>query len=69
MAWVRFAPKAETDGRSVTSGRAIAKAGFENCSVTTKSGLMSLRQCLGSLHDSFIGELNTQYWKSLETGS
>lgn len=63
QAWARFAPPAGADGR------ALAKVGFERCSVTTNSGLMSLRQCLGSLHDSLIGELNTQYWKSIETGS
>ncbi len=75
LAWARFAPPAGADGRALTSGRALtngralAKAGFENCSVTTHSGLMSLRQCLGSWHDSLIGKLNTEYWESLETGS
>ncbi len=63
QAWARFAPPAGVDGR------ALAKAGFENCSVTTNSGMMSLRQCLGSLHDTLIGGLNTQYWQSIETGS
>ena len=63
QAWARFAPAADADGR------AIAKAGFERCSATTKSGLMSLRQCLGSWHDTLIGKLNTQYWEAIETGS
>ena len=61
--WARFALPADADAS------ALAKAGFENCSVTTKSGMMSLRQCLGSLHDTLIGGLNTQYWESIETGS
>ncbi len=61
--WARFAPPADADAS------VLAKAGFENCSVTTKSGMMSLRQCLGSLHDTLIGGLNTQYWESIETGS
>ncbi len=75
VAWLRFAPPAGGDGyaltggRASTSGRALAKAGFDHCSVTTKSGLMSLRQCLGSWHDSLVGKLNTKYWKSIETGS
>ena len=69
QAWLRFAPAADADGRALAGGRALAEAGFERCSVTTRAGMMSLRQCLGSLHDSFIGKLNTQYWKSLETGS
>lgn len=61
--WARFAPPAGVDGR------ALAEAGFENCSATTESGMMSLRQCLGSWHDTLIGGLNTRYWKSIETGS
>ncbi len=63
QAWMRFAPAADSDGR------AMAKAGFDRCSVTTNGGMMSLRQCLSSLHDSLIGKLNTKYWKSLESGS
>jgi hypothetical protein len=63
QAWMRFAPAADSDGR------ALAKTGFDRCSVTTSGGMMSLRQCLSSLHDSMIGKLNTKYWKSLETGS
>ena len=74
-AWLRFAPPAGGDGRALsngrafTGGRALAKAGFERCSVTTNGGMMSLRQCLGSLHDTLIGKLNTKYWDSNETGS
>jgi len=30
---------------------------------------MSLRQCLGSQHDTFIGKLNTKYWRAIEVGS
>ena len=63
LVWAQFAPAAGDDGR------VLAKAGFDRCSVTTNGGLMSLRQCLSSLHDSLIGKLNTKYWKSLEAGS
>jgi hypothetical protein len=75
QAWARFAlPGGGGDptfmsGRAFASGRALAKAGFENCSVTTNGGMMSLRQCLGAWHDSLIGKLNTEYWESIETGS
>ncbi len=64
-AWARLVPSADADA----DGLVLAKAGFENCSATTKSGLMSLRQCLGALNDSLIGKLNSKYWKSIETGS
>ncbi len=63
VAWQRFAPTADAEAQ------ALAKAGFDHCSVTTRSGLTSLRQCLGSLHDAFIGNLNFQYWSSIDTGS
>ncbi len=69
LAWARFAPPADVDGLASTSGRALAKAGFERCSAATISGMMSLRQCLGALHDTLIGGLNTLYWDSLDTGS
>jgi hypothetical protein len=62
-AWVRFAPPAEA------SGRALAKSGFDRCAITTNGGMMSLRQCLSSLHDTLIGKLNTTYWNSIGTGS
>ena len=56
-------------GTTAGPGRALASEGFERCYRTTRASLMSLRQCLGSWHDSLIGELNTSYWKAIETGS
>lgn len=50
-------------------GYLLARAGFERCGRNTMSGLMSLRQCLGSMHDAFVGELNTRYWQVMEIGS
>lgn len=61
--WLRFAPPAGAPGR------ALAQAGFEHCSATTFGGMTSLRQCLGSQHDTFIGKLNTKYWRAIEVGS
>lgn len=72
-AWQRFALLAGGDAsssdRDLLSGRALAKAGFDRCSAITNGGMTSLRQCLGSLHDTYIGKLNTEYWESIETGS
>ncbi len=61
--WLSLAPPAGAPGR------ALAQAGFERCAVATFGGMMSLRQCLGSQHDTFIGKLNTKYWRAIEVGS
>ncbi len=61
--WRVAAPAAETPGY------ALARGGFERCRSATLGGMQSLRQCLGSMHDSFVGELNTRYWHALEVGS
>ncbi len=61
--WQAVSPPAGTPGYS------LARAGFERCKTTTLGGMQSLRQCLGSIHDSLIGELNTRYWYALEVGS
>lgn len=50
-------------------GYTMVAAGFDRCYEVTRSGLMSLRQCLGSLHDRLISKLNVDYWKAVETGS
>ena len=61
--WSSLAPPAGAPGR------ALAQAGFERCSAATFGGMMTLRQCLGSQHDTFIGELNSKYWRAIEIGS
>ena len=61
--WQAVSPPAGTPGYS------LAREGFERCQSITLAGMQSLRQCLGSLHDSLIGELNTRYWHALELGS
>ncbi len=50
------------------SGHEMVNAGFDRCYRNTRASLLSLRQCLGSVHDKFIGELNTRYWKATEAG-
>ncbi len=61
--WQTVSPRADTPGY------ALAREGFEHCSDASYIGMMSLRQCLGSVHDKFISELSVNYWQSLETGS
>lgn len=53
----------------IAPGHALVEAGFKRCYEVTWSGMMSLRQCLGSLHDRLISKLNVDYWKAVETGS
>ena len=55
--------------REDTPGYALARDGFDHCYDASRIGMMSLRQCLGSVHDKFISELNVNYWRSLESGS
>jgi hypothetical protein len=51
------------------SGYALVEAGFDQCYRVTRSGMMSLRQCLGSLHDRLISKLNVDYWEAIDAGS
>jgi len=52
-----------------SSGYALLEAGFDQCYQVTWSGMMSLRQCLGSLHDRWISKLNVEYWEAVDAGS
>lgn len=54
---------------SNVSGYAMVETGFERCYRITLSGMMTLRQCLSSLHDRLISQLNVEYWKAVEAGS
>lgn len=51
------------------AGFSVVAAGFDRCQKVTQSGLMSLRQCLGALHDGLISKLNVDYWKAVKVGS
>jgi hypothetical protein len=51
------------------SGYALVEAGFDQCYQVTRSGMMTLRQCLGSLHDRWISKLNVDYWAVIDAGS
>lgn len=61
--WAKAAPAPEAAGYDKI------KAGFDNCHKVTQSGSMSLRQCLGSVHDAFVSRLNIKYWKATKAGS
>ncbi|MBL4740504.1 MAG: hypothetical protein JKY12_05885 [Sneathiella sp.] len=47
----------------------IANKAVKQCFYETQVGFISFRQCLGSTHDRVIGNLNTKFWKSLNSGS
>ena len=66
---VRAAVWREVSPDSGTPGYELAREGFERCYDATYIGMSSLRQCLGSVHDKFISELNVNYWQSMDTGS
>ncbi len=52
-----------------SSGYALIETGFDQCYQVTRSGMMTLRQCLGSLHDRWISKLNVDYWEAVDAGS
>ncbi len=54
---------------SESSGYALVETGFDQCYRVTRSGMMTLRQCLGSLHDRWISKLNVDYWEAVDAGS
>lgn len=48
---------------------ALAREAYDECRARTMGGMTTLRQCLGSAHDHFIGDLNNVYWEAVKTGS
>jgi len=61
--WERMAPPADAPGY------ALVREGFDRCHRVTRVGMLSLRQCLGSVHDSLIGSLNTDFWRAVGGGA
>ena len=52
------------------AARSLARGAYEQCRDNLASGsIFTLRQCLGSRHDRFLGELNNAYWDKLKIGS
>ena len=56
---------------SITPGaRKLARGAYEQCRANMARGsIFTMRQCLGSRHDRFLGELNNEYWDLLKIGS
>ncbi len=52
-----------------SQGLALVSQAHAQCQTTTRVGYTSLRQCLGSVHDGFMGRLNKKYWDAVKTGS
>ncbi len=59
----------KTMGQSTPPGADLARKTLESCQQQTMGGYTSLRQCLGSYHDIFMGRLNNDYWTAIKTGS
>ncbi len=59
----------KTLGQSTPPGADLARSTLKRCQEHTAGGYASLRQCLGSYHDIFIGRLNNDYWTAVKTGS
>ena len=46
------------------------RRGFEHCRAMSAGGsFVTMRQCLGSMHDRFMGEPNNEFWDRLRLGS
>ncbi len=56
--------------RGVTEGaRARALGAYERCRDTAWGVYFTMRQCLGSMHDTIMGGLNNAYWDAIKVGS
>lgn len=47
----------------------LVSQAHDQCQTVTRAGFTSLRQCLSSAHDGFMGRLNKKYWDAIKTGS
>lgn len=52
-----------------TDALARAERAFRDCEEVSATGVLTMRACLGSKHDSMIGMLNNEYWDALNAGS
>ena len=46
-----------------------AKSTYNGCYRHTRVGDLTLRECLGEAHDSFMRDLNEDYWDAVKTGT
>ncbi len=47
----------------------MARQAYDRCHALTRAGSTSLRNCLGTAHDIFMGRVNTEYWDRSGAGS
>ncbi len=51
------------------AARERARGAYARCLDTSLAQYFTMRQCMGSMHDRFLGELNNAYWDELKVGS
>jgi len=58
-------------GERTGQGAAVemVRDAYQRCHALTRAGSTSLRNCLGSAHDIFMGRVNTEYWDRSGAGS
>ncbi len=67
-AWDKaFASLGVEDTKS--DGLRLASQAHSQCQAETTVGFTTLRQCLASSHDIFMGKINKKYWDAVNTGS
>ena len=54
---------AAAEGAAGDAGLAIAEEALSRCATF---GFSTVRDCLGAMHDNFIGQLNNRYWDALK---
>ncbi len=60
----------KTEGAARTQAAfAMVETALEQCDQLNQTSGIRLRSCLGSKHDSFVGELNNGYWDAIKAGS
>ncbi len=51
------------------AARERARGAYARCLDTSLAQYFTMRQCMGSMHDRFLGELTNDYWDALKVGS
>ncbi len=46
----------------------LARQAYDECLWRSRASVLTMRECLGALHDSFVGSLNTKYWDETKFG-
>ncbi len=62
--------RAQSRAAMTTGTEEAMRRGFEHCRAMSSGGsFITMRQCLGSMHDRFMGEPNNEFWDRLKLGS